>query len=189
MIGLLKRQVFMVVAASLAWSGWRAAEEPAAGEKTGDPIALAAFELPDPRDAEAQPRELPDPFRLSQLLARLAELERFDAGLDATADAPGDDESAPSTTLAIAAAAGSARLRLDSTLATGFSTSAVINGRTYRVGDAIQGLDEDAPPILAAVDGRSVAIHYRGQSYVLDLAVRREMDLSPRFGPTEEEPR
>ena len=60
-------------------------------------------------------------------------------------------------------------LVLEATLGTGAHGIARVSGRIVNVGQAIEDLDPDTPPILRSVSGSRVVIVHRGDVYMLDL--------------------
>lgn len=61
------------------------------------------------------------------------------------------------------------RLQLEAVSRVDGTGSARLNGRAYRAGDLIPGLDELAPPRVEAIEGVTVYVMHRGRVLTLDL--------------------
>jgi hypothetical protein len=68
-------------------------------------------------------------------------------------------------------------LVLQSTLALPDGGQARINGQTLDIGQALLGVDAQAPPVLAAVTGSIAVVRHRGREHVLDLDGQARIDV------------
>ena len=176
MIALLRRHCFLLAAAILVWQGWAASDASSAAPApdSGATAPAAPPVLTSEDFAQSVPGAAPlapdDPFFLRELLLKLS--ADADASSQGTAPQSSQNEAPDKQSLT-----PGIRLTLQSTLPSGATGRAWINGHDIEIGDEIPGISAAHPPVLNAVMGSTVTITWSGSDYLLDLYSAAAIEL------------
>jgi len=174
MRSFLEKYGALLAGALFAWSGWSGLEEDGGAppeERPRLPAILVADA--ETREDASSPVPTADPFQ-ADWAPYGPEPEPVQAAAPpAVEDDPPPEPVAVDPAPRAAPAVSSFTLRLDSVVGGGAAGGvARLNGHTVAVGEAVPGLDGEAPPVLVRVDGAAVELEHRGRTLRLHIIDR-----------------